>query len=218
MTWISSAQDAQGATTGRLGIPEAPLGLDEVAGPATHTYADLRRAIPAGSVVVIDRDQDVGTATWTFNGTPANPVIVTGINRPTLSGDGLSQLRINGSNVILENLVFDGLAVRHNVDRVVFRDTEHTNIATGPEHGNYTAVFLNGTNTVLLRTHIHHNGSGDSDVHGVGGGSGVSGVWVLDCRSHHNRGGPRTSDSLLRWNPDQGEGVWHATEETELPG
>ena len=32
------------------------------------------------------------------------------------------------------------------------------------------------------------------------------------------RGGPRNSDSLLRWNPDQGEGVWHATEETELPG
>ena len=33
-----------------------------------------------------------------------------------------------------------------------------------------------------------------------------------------DRGGPRNSDSLLRWNPDQGEGVWHATEETKLPG
>ena len=32
------------------------------------------------------------------------------------------------------------------------------------------------------------------------------------------RGGPRNSDSLLRWDPDQGEGVWHATEETELSG
>ena len=30
------------------------------------------------------------------------------------------------------------------------------------------------------------------------------------------RGGPRNWDSLLRWDPDQGEGVWHATEETEL--
>ena len=30
------------------------------------------------------------------------------------------------------------------------------------------------------------------------------------------RGGPRNSDSLLRWDPDPGEGVWHATEETEL--
>ena len=30
------------------------------------------------------------------------------------------------------------------------------------------------------------------------------------------RGGPRNSDRLLRWDPDQGEGVWHATEETEL--
>ena len=30
------------------------------------------------------------------------------------------------------------------------------------------------------------------------------------------RGGPRNSDSLLRWDPDQGEGVWHATEATEL--
>ena len=33
-----------------------------------------------------------------------------------------------------------------------------------------------------------------------------------------HRGGPRNSDSLLRWNPDQGEGVWHATEETKLSG
>ena len=31
-----------------------------------------------------------------------------------------------------------------------------------------------------------------------------------------DRGGPRNSDRLLRWDPDQGEGVWHATEETEL--
>ena len=30
------------------------------------------------------------------------------------------------------------------------------------------------------------------------------------------RGGLRNSDSLLRWDPDPGEGVWHATEETEL--
>ena len=28
----------------------------------------------------------------------------------------------------------------------------------------------------------------------------------------------RNSDSLLRWDPDPGEGVWHATEETELSG
>ena len=32
------------------------------------------------------------------------------------------------------------------------------------------------------------------------------------------RGGPRNSDRLLRWDPDHREGVWHATEETELPG
>ena len=31
-----------------------------------------------------------------------------------------------------------------------------------------------------------------------------------------DRGGPRNSDSLLRWDPDQGEGVWNATEATEL--
>ena len=32
------------------------------------------------------------------------------------------------------------------------------------------------------------------------------------------RGGPRNSDRLLRWDPDRGEGVWNATEETELSG
>ena len=40
-----------------------------------------------------------------------------------------------------------------------------------------------------------------------------------DCLMVHrtyDRGGPRNSDSLLRWDPDQGEGVWNATEATEL--
>ena len=37
-------------------------------------------------------------------------------------------------------------------------------------------------------------------------------------RLRQERGGPRNSDRLLRWDPDQGEGVWHATEETELSG
>ena len=30
-----------------------------------------------------------------------------------------------------------------------------------------------------------------------------------------DRGGPRNSDSWLRWDPDQGEGVWNTTEATE---
>ncbi len=34
--------------------------------------------------------------------------------------------------------------------------------------------------------------------------------------NRENRGGPRNSDRLLRWDPDQEEGVWNATEETEL--
>ena len=44
-------------------------------------------------------------------------------------------------------------------------------------------------------------------------------IWrVNQIRSIPNvtRGGPRNSDRLLRWDPDQGEGVWHATEATEL--
>ena len=39
-----------------------------------------------------------------------------------------------------------------------------------------------------------------------------------DALETAHRGGPRNSDSLLRWDPDPGEGVWHATEETELSG
>ena len=34
--------------------------------------------------------------------------------------------------------------------------------------------------------------------------------------SELKRGGPRNSDSLLRWDPDKEKEVWHATEETEL--
>ena len=33
-----------------------------------------------------------------------------------------------------------------------------------------------------------------------------------------SRGGPRISDRLLRWDPDQREGVWNVPKETELPG
>ena len=39
---------------------------------------------------------------------------------------------------------------------------------------------------------------------------------VLRIDLEEARGGPRNSDSLLRWDPDQGEGVWNATEATEL--
>ncbi len=42
--------------------------------------------------------------------------------------------------------------------------------------------------------------------------------WVHGLRDRGTpyRGGPRNSDRLLRWDPDQEEGVWNATEETEL--
>ena len=41
---------------------------------------------------------------------------------------------------------------------------------------------------------------------------------IASTHSVAERGGPRNSDRLLRWDPDQGEGVWNATEETELSG
>ena len=40
--------------------------------------------------------------------------------------------------------------------------------------------------------------------------------FLTDPTVKATRGGPRNLDSLLRWDPDQGEGVWNATEETEL--
>ncbi len=39
---------------------------------------------------------------------------------------------------------------------------------------------------------------------------------ALPAKNLIGRGGPRNSDRLLRWDPDQEEGVWNATEETEL--
>ena len=45
----------------------------------------------------------------------------------------------------------------------------------------------------------------------------VSKIYGCNTRNvRYRRGGPRISDSLLRWDPDQEEGVWNATEETEL--
>ena len=41
-------------------------------------------------------------------------------------------------------------------------------------------------------------------------------TYMAGSQQHIVRGGPRNWDSLLRWDPDQGEGVWNATEETEL--
>ena len=46
----------------------------------------------------------------------------------------------------------------------------------------------------------------------------VEAIWIVCERLGEDRGGPRNSDRLLRWDPDRGEGVWHATEETELSG
>ena len=43
----------------------------------------------------------------------------------------------------------------------------------------------------------------------------VKGALDTDCEV---RGGPRISDRLLRWDPDQREGVWNVPKETELPG
>ena len=48
-------------------------------------------------------------------------------------------------------------------------------------------------------------------------GSDLGALQLLSAAAHSRaRGGPRNSDSLLRWDPDQGEGVWNATEATEL--
>ena len=58
-----------------------------------------------------------------------------------------------------------------------------------------------------------NNGRGDDpNRHDILTGSQLDGMRFTD----EERGGPRNSDRLLRWDPDQGEGVWHATEETEL--
>ena len=37
-------------------------------------------------------------------------------------------------------------------------------------------------------------------------------------QTYVERGGPRNSDSLLRWSPDPTGGIWNATKETKLPG
>ena len=42
--------------------------------------------------------------------------------------------------------------------------------------------------------------------------------WTFDRLNRAFRGGPRISDRLLRWDPDQREGVWNVPKETELPG
>ncbi len=70
-----------------------------------------------------------------------------------------------------------------------------------------------------------------SERHGEKGGQIYMAQWNHDKalealgaaapRTNHSevdddRGGPRNSDRLLRWDPDQEEGVWNATEETEL--
>ena len=44
------------------------------------------------------------------------------------------------------------------------------------------------------------------------------GIAVISCLVLAPRGGPRISDRLLRWDPDQREGVWNVPKETELPG
>ncbi len=136
---------------------------------------------------------------------PSSPIIVAGASAPPLV-----DILVDTQTELQALVVASGLKVLEAIleeDRVAVCGPRY---AHQPERRASRAghapseVVLGGRKVALRRPRVRHDGQE---------------VALPTFRAFAgDRGGPRNSDSLLRWDPDPGEGVWHATEETELSG
>ena len=83
-------------------------------------------------------------------------------------------------------------------------------------------VLLNGQSRTISTQNTDSDGTPEQDWDRIltydDDGNVVENALVITDAATGDRGGPRNSDRLLRWDPDPGEGVWNATKETELSG
>jgi hypothetical protein len=116
---------------------------------------------------------------------------VKGVGQPTFTGTMGSNVVAAGSNLIIEGMVFDNVAVwmAPTLSRFALRRSIVRNHSPGR---NSSAVAISGSDIVIFGNEVHHNGDANSptqiDITGVFAQPGSSRVWILDNHIHHNGG------------------------------
>ncbi|HNO76810.1 MAG TPA: right-handed parallel beta-helix repeat-containing protein [Phycisphaerae bacterium] len=160
-----------------------------------------RQTIPseleAGSVVLVAGGpynyRIGGTIPIDANGTADKPVIIRSADpaNPAHFSEGMT---MTGQYLIIENVVFDGgnpLFVKDGPHHMAIRHSEVTNCG-GPaiQLASWDGKPIH--DIVIYDCKIHHNGDVnadyDQDFHGIGVGSGVSNLWVVDNEMYANSG------------------------------
>jgi len=195
------------ATAGFYYVNATHGDADDLANPF-GTPAKPRRTIPtllpAGSVVELhgfyDRPHS-SPNTIVAQGTASSPVFIRGASpadRPVVRRNW----EVQGTYLILENLEFGpqgqtatgSLVVRAPSSRVAVRHCELHGTLSGGGLG--IASWSDGRtrtdNVLVYKNSIHDNGdvhaTFDQDVHGIGVGSYVDHVWILDNEMYGNSG------------------------------
>jgi hypothetical protein len=98
-------------------------------------------------------------------------------------------VHVGGSHVIVEGITVVNLQVTLGGSFQAIRDSELRGIK--PARGG-SAVYAPGADLVVLRNHIHDNGTlrskVENDIHGVLVGVGAERVWIVDNDIHGNGG------------------------------
>lgn len=172
-------------------IPAPTFGLTELPGPPTIDRLPTQTGnitLSAGSVMrLMPGNHDISGRTWTFNGTASQPVFVVSEPGAVLTGSGSAHILAGQYAVMIGTKwdVFRSVTIR--VANFGLRQCEATNRVGGT--GNVLSPSLPGTNIVIDRCHIHHNGAQPDDVHAIKTSvAGFERIWVIRNEMHHNGG------------------------------
>ncbi len=170
---------------------------DNLNGSRSQPRHSIPTELDAGSVVVLaggPYDYRIGgTIPIHSKGTIKQPVIIRSAD-PTSPVHFSESVTMTGAYLIIEHVVFDGgnpLFVKDGPHHMAIRHSEVTNCG-GP------AIQLSSWDgkpihdIVIYDCKIHGNGNVnadfDEDYHGIGVGSGVSNLWVVDNEMYANSG------------------------------
>jgi len=165
----------------------------------------IPRGVPEGSIVEIHGGPYQHTSGPNLRldgfGTALRPVFFRALSSSNLVRIGVSAqtgFQRDASYVIIENLSLYSYRINPDTDTTVghiaLRNSEVTGSMSGGGMGIVSWVHDNWIDSVIIyNVHIHGNGpwdatEGDPDVHGVGIGSYVKNLWIIDNTIYHNGG------------------------------
>jgi hypothetical protein len=201
------------AWTPPLGIPAPPFGIDQTVTENQYTHwvdnsvactdtanngtparprCTIPDTLPAGSVVQVrGGPYGMGRANWSLDGTAAQPVFVRGPSGGPLPFLGPSaDVRLSARYAVVENLRMPRLTFTPGSSNhhVALRGNQ---ISDHPGIGSLIDVGTDNHHIVIYDCEVARNGTIPSGVdnHGVGlQTDGISDVWIVDNRIHHNSG------------------------------